>query len=86
MKPFDEVMVTDALEHPIVVTVEDGLADGGVGAALADDLRRRSGGSGPKVAVLGVPDRYLLHAKPDAILAELGLDAAGIATAVRDLR
>jgi hypothetical protein len=33
-----------------------------------------------------VPDRYLLHAKPDVILAELGLDAAGIADAVRALR
>ncbi|HVC24912.1 MAG TPA: hypothetical protein VND23_04070, partial [Acidimicrobiales bacterium] len=28
---------------------------------------------------LGVPTRYLAHAKPDAILARLGLDAAGIA-------
>jgi 1-deoxy-D-xylulose-5-phosphate synthase len=69
-----------------VVTVEDGLADGGVGAALADELRRRSQPDrGPKVAVLGVPDRYLPHAKPDAILAELGLDAAGIARSVRVL-
>ncbi len=75
-----------ALEHPIVVTIEDGLADGGVGSAFVDELRRRSNGAGPKVAVLGVPDRYLLHAKPDAILAELGLDAAGVAASVRALR
>ena len=86
VKPFDEKMIDDALEHPVVVTIEDGLADGGVGAAFADELRRRAAGAGPKIAVLGVPDRYLPHAKPDVILAELGLDAAGIAATVRSLR
>ena len=54
--------------------------------AFADELRRRSHGGGPKIAVLGVPDRYIPHAKPDVILAQLGLDAAGIANTVRDLR
>ena len=86
VKPFDPNMIDDALEHPIVVTIEDGLKDGGVGSAFADELRSRSDGAGPKIAVLGVPDRYLLHAKPDAILAELGLDAAGVAASVRSLR
>ena len=86
VKPFDEAMVDDALRHPVVVTVEDGLADGGVGSALADELRRRSDGGGPKVAVLGVPDRYIPHNKPDVILAQLGLDAVGIAATVRALR
>jgi deoxyxylulose-5-phosphate synthase len=31
------------------------------------------------VRVLGTPPAYIPHGKPDAILAELGLDAAGIA-------
>jgi 1-deoxy-D-xylulose-5-phosphate synthase len=35
------------------------------------------------VVTLGVPVRFLQHGKPDAILAELGLDAAGIAASVR---
>ena len=83
VKPFDEALVEDALAHPVVVTIEDGLADGGVGSALADELRRRSDGGGPKIAVLGVPDRYIPHNKPDVILAQLGLDAAGIAGSVR---
>jgi 1-deoxy-D-xylulose-5-phosphate synthase len=85
VKPFDESLVEDALAHPAVVTVEDGLADGGVGSALADELRRRSGGAGPKIAVLGVPDRYIPHNKPDVILAQIGLDAPGIVASVRDL-
>ncbi len=35
---------------------------------------------------MGVPTRYIDHAKPDAILAHLGLDAAGIAAEVRRSR
>ena len=86
VKPLDPAMLADAAGHPVVVTVEDGLRDGGVGSAIADELRRRSDGGGPEVAVLGVPDRYIPHGKPDEILAELGLDAAGIAATVRALR
>ncbi len=33
--------------------------------------------------VLGVPTRFIQQAKPDAILAALGLDATGIAATVR---
>lgn len=39
----------------------------------------------PLVRVLGVPSAYLPHGRPDAILAELGLDGAGIAAEVRRL-
>jgi 1-deoxy-D-xylulose-5-phosphate synthase len=35
--------------------------------------------------VLGVPSAYIPHGKPDTILAELGLDAAGVVAAVRSL-
>jgi 1-deoxy-D-xylulose-5-phosphate synthase len=86
VKPFDPAMLDDASHHAVVVTIEDGLRDGGVGSALVDELRQRSEGSCPKVAVLGIPDRYLQHGKPDDILAGLGLDAAGVAATVRTLR
>jgi len=33
--------------------------------------------------VLGVPTRYIPHGKPDAILADLGLDGPGVAATVR---
>ena len=32
----------------------------------------------PVIKVLGLPTRFIPHAKPDVILAKLGLDAAGI--------
>jgi len=35
--------------------------------------------------VLGLPTRFIPHAKPDAILAKLGLDAAGVERTAREL-
>ncbi len=40
-KPLDEEMLADAAAHPAVVTVEDGYADGGIGAAIAASFRQR---------------------------------------------
>jgi len=77
-KPLDREMIAAAARHRWVLTVEDGLRDGGVGMAMADLLTDPSVDDPPTVRVLGVPDRYVPHGKPDAILASLGLDAAGI--------
>ena len=88
VKPLDPEMLADALEHPAVVTMEDGLRDGGAGSAIADalgQLAATTGRDAPRVSVLGVPARYLPQGKPDDILAELGLDAGGIAAAARTL-
>jgi len=79
VKPLDPAMLTDAARHPYVITLEDGLRDGGVGMAVADRLCELTvGRREPRVRVLGVPAAYLPHGKPDAILTELGLDAAGV--------
>ncbi len=83
-KPLDPVMLDDAYGHRIVVTIEDGLADGGIGSMVASHLAR-NGPSDPLVRVLGVPTRYLAHAKADVILANIGLDAIGVASTVRQL-
>lgn len=83
--PLHEELLADAATHPAVVTIEDGLVAGGIGANLADAVRERCGGRGPAVKVLGVPVAYVPQGKPDVILADLGLDAAGVAAATRDL-
>jgi 1-deoxy-D-xylulose-5-phosphate synthase len=84
-KPLDEEMLAEAARCPAVVTVEDGYRAGGIGAAIAGRLGELAPSGGPRVAVLGVPDRFIPHGKPDAILASLGLDGAGVARAARDL-
>jgi len=78
VKPLDAEMIHDAAHHQLVVTIEDGLRDGGVGSAVADALRDLAPIDGPSVRVLGVPSAFLAHGNPDVILAELGLDANGV--------
>jgi 1-deoxy-D-xylulose-5-phosphate synthase len=81
--PLDLDMIADAARHPQVVTVEDGIAEGGAGALMASALTREiSDRPAPPVTILGTPLAYLPHGKPDAILANLGLDGAGIAASV----
>ena len=90
-KPLDPEMLADAAAHSAVVTVEDGYREGGIGAAIADRLTCRtaaeSGGGAdpPRLAVLGIPVRFIPHGKPDAILASFGLDRSGVATTVREV-
>lgn len=86
VSPPDPVMLGDAAGHALVVTVEDGVRVGGAGSFLVDAVRRLPGRDGPMPAVrqLGVPRAYVAHGKPDAILADLGLDGPGIAGLVTD--
>jgi 1-deoxy-D-xylulose-5-phosphate synthase len=81
VKPLDPVMLADAARHPLVVTAEDGVRVGGAGSAIADALATVP--NAPVVVPLGTPDAYIPHGKADGILADLGLDAAGIAASVR---
>ena len=78
VKPLDPDMLADAAGHRLVITIEDGLREGGIGSAIADSLRDLAPVNGPAVRVLGVPVAYLPHGKPDDILASLGLDADGV--------
>ncbi len=84
VKPVDEDMIADAIGHPAVITVEDGYKAGGAGSLMAAAIREACDDrTVPRVEILGVPTEYIDHAKVDAIMARLGLDAAGIATAAR---
>ncbi|CAN5601223.1 1-deoxy-D-xylulose-5-phosphate synthase [soil metagenome] len=87
VKPLDPEMLDDAASFDHVLTAEDGLRVGGIGTAVADDLATRTRGTdrSPRVAVCGTPTEFIPQAKPDAILAHLGLDAPGLAASVRAL-
>src|SRR5690606_15565316 len=79
VKPADRGMHADAASHPTVVTVEVGYRHGGAGALLAAGIRECCEDQlVPRIEILGVPTQYLDHAKVDAIMARLGLDADGI--------
>jgi 1-deoxy-D-xylulose-5-phosphate synthase len=81
----DPDMVADACRHDVVVTAEDGIRQGGAGMFLADAIRAEGPlGTAPPVVNLGIPRAYLAQGRPDQILARHGLDATGLASAVRD--
>jgi 1-deoxy-D-xylulose-5-phosphate synthase len=75
--PVDPALVTLASRHRLVVSIEDGLRVGGVGARLAQELR--DAGIDVPVVDLGVPRRFLDHGDRGAILAELGLTGQDVA-------
>ena len=84
--PADAKMLADARRHPLVITAEDGVAEGGVGALLAGAVAALEPGTPmPPAVVLGTPAAYLPHGKPNALLANLGLDGPGIAATVAKL-
>jgi 1-deoxy-D-xylulose-5-phosphate synthase len=83
VRPLDPAMIADAGRHSLVVTVEDGIRTGGAGAFIADAIADLDQGRvGPPVLSLGVPTAYIPHGRPDAILAQLCLDGAGIAASI----
>jgi 1-deoxy-D-xylulose-5-phosphate synthase len=83
VKPLDRATVAKALsEASLVVTVEEGALEGGFGSAVLE-AANAAGLGAQNVLRLGLPDRFVEHAERGELLAELGLDAAGIARSVR---
>ncbi len=82
-KPVDaELFARLAETHERIVTVEEGALAGGFGSAVLESAESNGWDAG-KVTRLGVPDRFIEHATRAEQLAEVGLDAAGIAGALR---
>ncbi len=79
--PLDTDMLDDAARHGRVVTIEDGVRDGGIGMTAAAQIAEID--AAVPVQVLGLPTRFLPHdPKPGNIHARYGLDAASLAAAV----
>ncbi len=78
-KPLDEALILRiAREHEALIVVEEG-AVGGFGAFVLQLLASRGAlDKGLKVRTLTLPDRFQDQDKPEAMLAEAGLDADGI--------
>ncbi len=81
--PLDPEMIADAAAHGAVVTVEDGIRAGGIGMSMFDEIGEIA--PAVPVSVLGVPTQFVGHGDPKQIMTRFGLDATGIATAVREL-
>jgi len=84
IKPLDEALVLAlAHSHDLLVTLEENALAGGAGSAVNECLA--AGGHSCRILNLGLPDRFVAHATREEQLAECGLDAEGILSAVRSL-
>jgi 1-deoxy-D-xylulose-5-phosphate synthase len=84
LKPYDEVTLNAVLaNHRHVLVVEEGTVVNGFGAYMAQVIDRLD--PSVRVAVHGVPDRFIDQAPRNRQLELLGLDAPGIARRVRAL-
>jgi 1-deoxy-D-xylulose-5-phosphate synthase len=82
VKPLDAALIRElAHSHSLIVTVEEHAVMGGAGSAVNEFLAQEN--ITIPVLNLGIPDRFIEHATPADMLIECGLDAEGIAAAIR---
>ncbi len=82
VKPIDAALVAQlANSHDLIVVVEEGCVMGGAGSAVAEALA--AAGIVKPLLQLGLPDKFIDHGDAQQLLAECGLDAAGIIASVK---
>jgi 1-deoxy-D-xylulose-5-phosphate synthase len=82
VKPLDDEMVASvAKKYELLVTVEENTVMGGAGSAVLESLSSR--GLTVPVLQLGLPDIFIDQGDPAQMLADCGLDKAGIIASVR---
>jgi 1-deoxy-D-xylulose-5-phosphate synthase len=81
-KPLDAALLASlALEHDLLVTVEEGVLAGGFGTAVWECLSE-DGATAPRILRVGLPDRYVTHGAPALLHEEVGFTAERIAERV----
>ncbi len=81
-KPLDMDLLREmAHSHQALVTVEEGCVMGGAGSAVLEALQAE--GLSMPVLQLGLPDEFIEHGDPARLLANVGLDASGIESSIR---
>jgi len=81
-KPLDENALNDIFNNfKIVITIEDGVINGGFGSAVAEFMFDNNYSS--KLIRLGIPDRFIEQGSIDELHAECGIDVNGIVNTVK---
>ena len=77
VKPLDRALIIElAKTHEGFITIEDNVVMGGAGSGVAELLTAE--GITLPMLHLGLPDEFQHHASREQLLAEAGIDAAGI--------
>jgi 1-deoxy-D-xylulose-5-phosphate synthase len=81
-KPLDAALLASlALEHDLLVTVEEGVLAGGFGTAVWECLSADAAPV-PRILRVGLPDRYVTHGAPALLHEEVGYTPERIAERV----
>jgi 1-deoxy-D-xylulose-5-phosphate synthase len=82
VKPMDEELVLQlAREHTLLVTVEENTIQGGAGSAIAECLARH--GVMVSLLNLGLPDHFIEQGEHKQLLADCGLNGAGLLRSIQ---
>ena len=86
LKPYDRAVFEEMVRsHSIVLTLEEGQITNGFGSFMAREVHDLNLSKVPRVASMGIPDEWVTHGSRGGLLAELGLDVAGITEKIRSL-
>ncbi len=81
IKPLDRALLLDlAASHEGFVTIEDNVVAGGAGSGVSELLQAEQ--VLRPILHLGLPDAFQHHASREDLLAEAGIDSAGIRAAI----
>lgn len=84
VKPLDEAMLHEVFsKFNKIITVEDGTVVGGFGSAILEFMNEH--GYKADVKIMGIPDTLVEHGTPKQLYDEIGIDANGIAEAIREM-
>ena len=84
IKPIDEEVIAKAAGTGFVITIEENAAMGGFGSAVLEAANRLSLNT-ERFRILAIPDSFVEHGDRDELLADLGLDAAGLVRVAKEL-
>ncbi|QBJ79090.1 1-deoxy-D-xylulose-5-phosphate synthase [Aquitalea sp. USM4] len=83
VKPLDTGLIRQLAEqHDYIVTVEENVVMGGAGSGCLEAMQAM--GIIKPALLLGLPDDYVEHGDPAVLLADCGLNAAGIEASIRN--
>lgn len=82
LKPLDEEMLKKvANEHDVLITIEDGVKNGGFGSAVLEALNRL--GYNNNVITLGAPDDWVSHATVEQLKERCGYNVDAIKNTIK---
>jgi len=82
--PLDQEILDEvASEFDSIITVEDGVIEGGFGSAVTEYFARSD--KNIIITRLGVPNRFVEHGTQEELYHECGFDAAAICSAIREI-